>query len=184
MPATCPDRENAVKKSLPLLLIVLAACADREADGAAPEVADAGEMIREAKAEAKSARKQRAPKWRFEYSGDLNGSVEGTILTMMVMQAGGSPRYTLAGGAMAPDLKSQATESFNGTVMTLGDSTTTTIRVVLADGTQCHVDGVEPTKFRVLDDDKKTFHAELSGSLRCGEARATFDAVFNKDPGA
>ncbi len=171
-----------MKKSLPLLLIVLAACGDREADGATTTVPDAEEIKREAQAEAKPARKARATKWRFEYAGDLNGSVEGTILTMMVMQAGDGPRYTLAGGAMSPDLKSQATESFNGTVMTLGDSTTTTIRVVLADGTQCHVDGVEPTTFRVLDDDKKTFHAELSGSLRCGETRATFDAVFNKDP--
>ena len=171
-----------MKKSFPLLFIVLAACGGRDADGSAPTVPDTGEIAREAQADATSARTRRAPNWRFDYSGDVNGSVEGTILTVMSMQGAGGPRVTLAGGALAPDLKSQATQGFNGTVMTMGDNTATTIRVVLADGTRCQVDGAQPTTFRVLDDDKKTFHAELSGSLLCGEARAQFDAVFDKDP--
>jgi hypothetical protein len=173
-----------MRTSLSILAGLLAACNGSEgqaarADSALPARTDIAREVQDA---TRPARRQRAPKWRFEYRGDLNGSIEGSILTAMTTQAGGSPRVTLAGGAMTPDRKAQATQSFNGTVMTFGDNTVTTIRVVLADGTQCQVDSTAPATFRVVDAERETFHAELAGTLKCGEGRASFDAVFRKKP--
>lgn len=173
-----------MKQSLSILVVLLAACGDREgpaarADPASPVTADIAREVQDA---SRPAGRQRAPKWRFEYRGDLNGSIEGSILTAMTTQAGGSPRVTLAGAAMTPDRKARAPQSFNGTVMTYGDNTVSTIRVVLADGTQCQLDSAAPVTFRVIDDARETFHAELAGTLKCGEARAGFDAVFRQKP--
>jgi hypothetical protein len=173
-----------MRKSLSILIALLAACSDSEGQTARadPALQAKTDIAREVQDATRPASRQRAPKWRFEYRGDLNGSIEGSILTAMTTQAGGSPRVTLAGGAMTPDRKAQATQSFNGTVMTFGDNTVTTIRVVLADGTQCQVDSTAPATFRVVDAERETFHAELAGTLKCGEGRASFDAVFRKKP--
>jgi len=124
----------------------------------------------------------RPPKWRVDYTGDLNGSVQGGILTAMSV----STSTSVVGAAMNADRTGKAREGIGVTLLGRDKSVAMT-SLTLADGTKCRTDGRAgtPTKVDLIDADSKTFHAEVSGKLVCGPARdkrIDYKATLNKQP--
>lgn len=122
-------------------------------------------------------------KWRVEYSGDLNGEVSGSI--MSVVSAGSNT--TVAGGAMSEDRSGSADHSFRATIMRHGDEPSVSSTLELADGMRCsevRQQDSQPSTVEIFDEEKDTFRAEIRGTLGCGpekEHRIEFTAHLNAD---
>jgi hypothetical protein len=109
-------------------------------------------------------------KWRVEYSGDLNGEVSGSIMSVV----GIASTMTVAGGAIDIGETSAANRAFQARISQLGDRTSVSFRLTLDDGTPCSnatVPDPEQSTVDILDDAADSFRAEISGTLLCGEAR-------------
>lgn len=122
-------------------------------------------------------------KWRIEYSGDLNGEVSGSI--MSVVKVG--TNTTVAGGAMNADPTGSADHGFRATIMRYGDEPTVSVSLELADGMRCSVvrqQDSQPPTVEIFDEEKDTFRAEIRGTLQCGpekDQRIEFTAYLNAD---
>lgn len=117
---------------------------------------------------------KRTPKWKVDYTGGLEGSVQGSILNVQTMIPG---TVVLAGGALSADRKSQATERLSASILTSEDSPTATVKLTLADGTKCRSSAAAPTD--IIDGDRQSFRAELSGALECDGGKAVdFEAAI------
>ncbi len=120
-------------------------------------------------------------KWRVEYSGDLNGEVSGSIMSVV----GIGSNTTIAGGAMNEDRTGSAEHNFRGRIMQLGDETMVSFSLKLADGTRCSnatQQDSEQTTAEVFSEEKDTFRAEIRGTLHCGpekDQRIDFTAHLN-----
>lgn len=123
------------------------------------------------------------PKWRVEYSGDLNGEVSGDIMSV----AGIATNTMLAGAAMNEDSTGAANESLRVTITRYGDEPQASVTLNLADDTKClDVTNLDPKPSRVdvSDSESKTFRAEISGTLYCGpgkDKRIDFTAYIDAD---
>jgi len=123
-------------------------------------------------------------KWRVEYTGDLEGEVGGSIMSV----GGFASNTTIAGGAMNEDSTAAADHSFGATIMKYGDESTTTVDLTLADGTRCFdvtTEDPQPSEVNVIDPEHDTFRAEFEGTLYCGtekDQRIDFKAYLNADP--
>lgn len=122
-------------------------------------------------------------KWRVEYSGDLDGRVSGSIMSV----AGIGTNTILAGAAMNEDSTGAADHNFRATITRYGDEPTTSFSLTLADGTRCFdVTGQdpEPSSVTIQDAEKDTFRAEIRGTMHCGEEkdkRIEFTAFIDAD---
>lgn len=117
---------------------------------------------------------KRVPKWKVDYTGDLEGSVQGSILNVQTMIPG---TVVLAGGGISPDRTSQATERLSANILTSGSSPTATVKLTLADGTKCRSSAEAAT--RIIDGDRQSFRADLSGALECDGSKAIdFEAAI------
>lgn len=116
----------------------------------------------------------RTPKWKVDYTGGFEGSVQGSILNVQTMIPG---NVVLAGGAISPDRKSKATEQLSATIVTSGSSPTATVKLTLADGTKCR--SSDEATAKIIDGDGESFRAELSGALACDGGQAVdFEAAI------
>jgi hypothetical protein len=109
-------------------------------------------------------------KWRIEYSGDLNGEVSGSIMSVV----GIASNTTVAGGAMKEDRSGAADHEFRARILQLGDEPTVSFSLTLADGTRCtepRQQDSQPTTLNLLDEAADTFRAEIRGTLYCGPER-------------
>ena len=122
-------------------------------------------------------------KWRVEYTGDLEGEVGGSIMSV----GGFASNTTIAGGAMNEDRTGAADHNFGATIMRYGDEPITTVDLMLADGTRCFdVTSQDPesSAVNVIDPEHDTFRAEIEGTLYCGtekDARIDFKAYLDAD---
>lgn len=122
-------------------------------------------------------------KWRVEYSGDLNGEVRGSIMSVV----GVASNTTLAGGAMKEDRTGSAEHNFRARIMRLGDETPVSFSLKLADGTRCFdVTGQDSQQstVEIFDEEKDTFRAQIQGTLHCGpekDQRIEFTAYLDAD---
>ena len=123
-------------------------------------------------------------KWRVDYSGDLSGQVSGDYLTV----SGIGDRIMVVGMAMAEDLSGPADHNIQATIMDYGEGPRTSLKLELADGTQCSdVTRQDPEQSAVdiIDPEPDTLRAEIRGTLHCGEnkdQRIEFTAMLNADP--
>lgn len=123
---------------------------------------------------------KRAPKWKFTYTGDLEGEVSGTIATAMP----GPFSTAFAGGSMNADRTGSAPQKVQGSIFSYeGQPTRAMLTLHLLDGTQCRT---KPTKEQpllsatIVDAERKTFHATFSGTLVCGEKQIQIDGYLTK----
>jgi hypothetical protein len=122
-------------------------------------------------------------KWRIAYSGDLNGEVSGSIMSVVSVAS----NTTIAGGAMNEDLTGSADHSFRATIMSYGDERSVSFSLELADGMRCSVarqQDSQPPTVEIFDENKDTFQAEIRGTLHCGpekDQRIEFTAYLNAD---
>ena len=143
-------------------------------------VATQAAVHREVDEDVQSAPKDSNPRWKVDYTGEVKGSIQGEILTVMSI----SSSMTVVGAAMTPDGKGKAPESVRLTVRNAKSARpSASVRLTLADGTACSHDAAsrKPSALKLLDSDQKTFHAELSGALRCAggqKGRIEFTAVL------
>ena len=122
-------------------------------------------------------------KWRVEYSGDLNGEVSGSIMSVV----GVASNTTIAGGAMNEDRTGSAEHNFRARIMRLGDETPVSFSLKLADGSRCfdvtEQDSQQST-VEIFDEEKDTFRAQIQGILHCGpekDQRIEFTAYLDAD---
>jgi len=172
--------------SLILLFFTIAGCDAKEPteSGASPEtmVPTRAAVQQEVAEGVKSAQEDAHPRWKVDYTGDLKGSIEGEILTVMSVASS----MIAVGAAMTPDHKGKAPQNIRLTIRNASSpKPSASVRLKLADGTTCSDDiaSHKLSALNLLDGDKKTFHAELSGSLKCGAgARIDYTATLKKQP--
>ncbi|NEZ04290.1 hypothetical protein G4Y73_09050 [Wenzhouxiangella sp. XN201] len=122
-------------------------------------------------------------KWRVEYSGDLNGEVSGSIMSVVSVAS----NTTVAGGAMNEDLTGSADHSIRATIMRYGDEPTVSFSLELADGMRCFdvtKQDPQPSTVEIFDEEKDTFRAEIQGTMYCGpekDQRIEFTAYLDAD---
>lgn len=122
-------------------------------------------------------------KWRVEYSGDLNGEVSGSIMSVVSVAS----NTTVAGGAMNADSTGAADHSFRATITRYGDEPSVSFTLELADGTRCFDvtnQDPEPSTVEIFDEARDTFRAEIQGTMYCGsnkDQRIDFTAYLNAD---
>lgn len=122
--------------------------------------------------------------WRVEYTGDLEGEVGGSIMSV----GGFASNTTIAAGAMNEDSTGAADHKFGATIMKYGDESTTTVDLTLADGTRCFdvtSQDSQSSAVNVIDPEHDSFRAEIEGTLYCGtekDMRIDFKAYLNADP--
>lgn len=146
------------------------------------EIPDEEEIKKEVASGVDDVIKKRAPKWKFEYSGDLKGTVEGGIMSVVSV----GKNTTIAGGAMTKDRKGKAPQSFTAQIMRYGDTPQVQMKLTLPDGMECRATpGEDTATVDVADGDRKTFRATVKGALTCGEAKdkkIKYTATLNKKP--
>jgi hypothetical protein len=125
----------------------------------------------------KEAKSKNATKWVIDYSGDIEGTIQGGI--MMAMPGSSSTQAT--GMAMTKDMKGKAEESFSLTIVNVSTPPQAFMKLTLADGTQCS-NAVPSLNLKVIDNEKETFHAEGSGDLLCGDKKISYTARLNNQP--
>lgn len=85
---------------------------------------------------------------------------------------------------MTRDMKGKAEQSLQITIF--GDADPAgSMKLTLEDGTSCtEADPKNPSKVKVLEPDDKTFRAEITGTLACGEGKkqVKYTALLNKAP--
>jgi hypothetical protein len=123
-------------------------------------------------------------KWRIAYSGDLDGEISGSIMSVV----GIASSTTVAGGAMNEDLSGSAEHAFRARIMRYGEETSISFSLTLADGTRCsdsaRQDDSQPSTVEVFDEASDTFRAQIEGTLYCGperNQRIDFTAHLNAD---
>lgn len=178
-------------KRTTLLAFVLALTAACDSDKTAESKASANagsaapptksEIADEVASGVKDQLQKRGPKWKVDYKGDLSGHVEGGVLTAM----GVSSSISAVGAAMTKDSKGKAPEGLSVTILNANtDTPNPVVTLKLADGTKCTNDNKKGfPKIKLIDKERKTFHAELEGALVCGEQKdksITFSAVLKK----
>lgn len=103
--------------------------------------------------------------WSATYSGDLNGTVSGTI----IVPGGTSMVAMLQGRSMSADMGSMGKAALAMQAMTLPNQPPTLqkLDITLADGTACRLkpDGSETVELR--DTKRKSYEARMSGTLDC-----------------
>jgi hypothetical protein len=144
-----------------LLVLTLAGCDEGASKGDAPD--------------GPSKRGDRdAPKWKVDYSGDLSGHIEGKSL--VIVKTGPAAHTNFAVKTMGKKPGLTATLSIHD-----DQPSGFLTQVTLEDGTKCKPTGHSNVK--ILDADKKTFHATIDGKLKCGEAEdqiLDFEAVLEE----
>lgn len=137
-------------------------------------ISDEPTIKKEIASNVKDAIDKRAPKWVINYSGDMQGTIQGIILIPSGTKIGGS--------AMTKDMKGQAPERFMLTILTFAEPAppVATMAITLADGTKC-VDAKAST-VNIIDKESKTFKAEAAGELVCGDKKISYQAKMNKKP--
>jgi len=124
----------------------------------------------------RDVKSKRAPKWVIEYSGDTTGSIHGGIMMAMSL-----PSFTkVTGAAMSKDMRRQAPESFVLTILTVNTPPTATMALTLPDGSKCRDE--KGSKVEITDKASRTFKAEATGELICGDKKITYTAKMNKKP--
>lgn len=122
-------------------------------------------------------------KWRVEYSGDLNGEVSGSIMSVVAIAS----NTTVAGGAMNEESTGSADHSIRATIMRYGDEPTVSFSLELADGMRCFdvtKQDRQPSTVEIFDEEKDTFRAEIQGTMYCGpekDQRIEFTAYLDAD---
>ena len=166
---------------LALLFFTFAHCqADESSNSAeAPAKPTIQEEVNES---VKDAMRNGDPRWRVDFGGDLDGSVQGEILTVVAIASS----MTVVGAAMTPDRTGKAPQGVRLTVRNANSPRpSASVRLTLADGTACSDDVASRTasRLKLLDGNGKTFHAELSGALKCGAGeRIEYTAKLRKQP--
>lgn len=121
--------------------------------------------------------KNKGPKWKVSYKGDLSGKLEGTILTATSI-AGNT---TLMGADMTPDKKAKADHQIQATVVTRADPPMVMMTLTLADGTKCKSEKEQTSKVKFHDENAKTLKADFKGALTCeGGKKITYEASVDK----
>ena len=135
---------------------------------------------KELKNEAKAATKVKKPRWRITYSGDLSGEVEGRLLSVVP----GPFTTAIVGGAVTPDRKGKATETLQMSIVENKDEEPRAmIMLTLADGTKCSLPSPEEkAKVKIVDRERKTYHATFEGPLKCGDKRINLKGYVNREP--
>jgi hypothetical protein len=163
-------------KRLTLLFTVLFLYGCDSNSGNDVNIPDELAIKKEIKDSVKDVSSKHAPQWIIDYTGDLNGSIQGIVLSAMSM-----PSFAkVTGMAMTKDMKGKAPETFMLTILTVDTPPTATMALTLADGTQC-VDENAST-VNVIDKESRTFKAEAAGTLLCGDKKITYTARMNKNP--
>lgn len=140
------------------------------------EITDEPTLKKEIANDVKDLIGKRAPKWIIDYSGDMNGTIQGGIMTAMSL-----PSATKVGGsAMTKDMKGKAPETFMLTLLTIAIPPTATMALTLADGTKCN--DANASTVNIIDKKTKTFKAEAVGTLVCGDKKISYKANMNKKP--
>ena len=159
---------------LMLSLLCLAACDSKSADVKSESktgVPQKSDIADEVKSGVDHVLADKGAKWVVDYSGDLKGSIEGDVMAVTSMA-----RMTVAAGkAMKSGKTGSATQEMMLKVTNYGDKPGGDMSLTLADGTKCSESMVQAdrkaAKLNVIDPDRKTFKAEMSGVLKCGEAK-------------
>ncbi len=117
--------------------------------------------------------------WQARYSGDLNGSISGSI----VVPGGTSMVAMVRGTSMSQDMRSVGTQAMSAKVMSLPgqEPSLMQLELTLADGTSCKLtpDGREQIEMR--DTSKESYDISLSGTLKCdGGKTITADVTAKK----
>lgn len=173
-----------MKMTLILFLVALVFACDAqstteesEATGVVPTKE---EIKKEVKDGAKDALKKRGPKWKFTYSGDLKGEVEGTIATAVP----GPFTVAIAGSSLKKDRKGTAPQKVSGSIVTKKDEGPRAMLTLhLEDGTKCVTKPEMDSPMldtEVVDSNKKTYHAKFKGTMYCGEKKIQVDGWLRK----
>ncbi|MBY6204133.1 hypothetical protein [Halomonas denitrificans] len=179
-------------RTLPTLLIPLAAliagCGSDEAADAAPAGKPESAAATDAPQATPSSNVDNSEgdgtEWRVEYSGDLEGTVSGTILSV----TGIGSNTVLAGADINDEITGAADHSFRAQISRYGDTPAVRFTLTLGDGTKCQdaaVVGDEPSSIEIEDAERRTFRARMSGSLVCGperDRRIDYTAMVDADP--
>lgn len=144
---------------------------------------DKTELAAEVHADAADVLARKGPSWVIEYSGDLEGTMKGGVMSITSV----SRTVVAAGKAMKPDNTGSATQAMSLTITTYGDKPSGRLKLTLADGTECSEstsrEHPQSSTVNVVDPDRKTFKAEASGTLSCGQTRdktVTYTAKLSK----
>lgn len=178
-----------MKTRLALVALLVATGCDSEPaseDKAAPkvEVPTKKEIKGEIDRNVKDVLSDKGPKWKVVYTGDLNGSIEGGIMTALKI----GMNTTVAGAGMTKDKKDKAKEALQATISGPPGKQTAMVTLTLADGTQCGVtaeSAKQPAELKISEPDPKKLRAELKGALGCGEKKdklITYTATLNAKP--
>lgn len=121
--------------------------------------------------------KNKGPKWKVSYNGDLSGKLEGSILTATSV-AGAT---TLVGADMTPDKKAKADHQIQATIVNRADPPMVMMTLTLADGTKCQAGKGQTSKVKFYDENAKTLKADLKGALTCeGGKKITYEANVDR----
>lgn len=101
------------------------------------------------------------PEWQLDYSGDLSGHIEGK--SVVIVRTGTPARLNFAVKTIGNDPGLTATLSVRD-----GNASGFLTGVTLDDGTRCAP--FNRSDVNVLDANKESFHATVTGQMKCGEA--------------
>lgn len=160
-----------------LTLLFLYGCDSKAANDVKIEIPDKSTIKRETASGVKDVLNNRGPKWVISYTGDLKGTIQGGIMTAMSL-----PSSTSATGmAMTKDKKGKATESFTLTMVTATKTPQSFMKMTLADGTKCS-NPAPSVDVKIINKERKTFHAQGTGDLLCGDKKISYTAKLNQNP--
>jgi hypothetical protein len=120
-------------------------------------------------------KKNRGPKWKFDYTGDLEGSVQGNVLS--TVGTGGS--YAVAGGGVSREGKSAAHLRIHLMGMNAAPYVLM-FSLALDDGTQCG--SMTDSTVNIMSREKKAFRADFTGKLDCAGRSISVNGTVNENP--
>lgn len=174
-----------MKRPVLLGVIVLLCACDSKTDppeikGPSVNIPTQKEIQKEVSSNVKDVLDKKGPKWSATYSGDLSGSVSGDILTAM---GATSASIVAVGMGMTKDMKHTKKEGIRAIIIKNGKVPIAQTTLALADRTQCYQTNVHKwSSVKIIDEDPETFHAELAGTLLCGDKTITYKATLNTKP--
>jgi nitrous oxide reductase accessory protein NosL len=152
-----------------LLILAITGC-ESETETSQPNLPAQTEAANQVTTNVQSVLASNGPKWKVEYSGDLNGSVAGGILTHTPVSTGSMT--SVLGKAMKSDLSGSALQTITVNLMASAtDERFANVELTLADGTKCKSAVSNLSSGRVTNPDPKAFSAVVTGELLCGDAR-------------
>jgi len=166
-------------KRIALLVLVLAITAACDSESPGPPTKK--EIADEVATGVEDELAKKGPKWKVDYRGDLSGHAEGGILVAM----GAASSISAKGSGATKKDGAQFREALSLTILNAnGDEPSPVVTLKLGDGTKCTNDNKKGfPELKLIDKEGKTFHAELEGSLVCGEKKdksISFTAVMQK----